>query len=71
MTTSRIPIDKQVRDLCTLVEAVNNGRGLSRGEIEYLQPSIQEAIRTLEFCRDNREAMRTVLMAAREVNPNV
>jgi hypothetical protein len=36
-----------------------------------LEPGLLDALRTLEFCRDNREAMRTVLMAAREVNPNV
>ena len=63
---TQTPIDKQLRDLRTLVNATRNGERLKRAEFEMLEPWLLDALRTLEFCRDNREAIREVLAASRE-----
>jgi hypothetical protein len=65
MTTSRIPIEKQIRDTLTILDVIRRGEKLKRAEFHLLEPSLLEALRTMEFCRDNGEVMRAAAMKAR------
>ena len=64
MTASRTPLDRQCRDLSTLIDAARRGEKLRNAEFEMLEAGVTAALHTMEFCRDNAEAIRTVLKAA-------
>jgi len=59
--SQRVTIEKQIRDMRIILDVLHRGNKLKQSEFYLLQPGLLEAIRTLEFCRDNKETIRGAL----------
>jgi hypothetical protein len=57
--TRQVSIEKQLRDLETLIVILRHGGKLNPSEFEFLEPGLMAATDTLRLCRgDHRETIR-------------